>query len=75
MPPTLPLTKDSQLLLFLLVLRTVLVLSKEIRDTARGGEGAEERRVSFPELGAPPPLFISSAPLSCSLLHRNKSLV
>lgn len=43
MTQTLPLNKDSQLLLFLLVLRTVLGLSKESEATTGGGEQEKER--------------------------------
>lgn len=40
---TLPLHKNSQLFLFLLVLRTVVGLSKESEATTGGGEQEKER--------------------------------
>lgn len=42
MTPAFPVNKDSQLLLFLLLLRRVLGLSKEIRASTGGGERDRE---------------------------------
>lgn len=54
MTPVFPVNKDSQLLLFLLLLRRVLGLSKEIRASTGGREKTGKRLNTIPGIRSSP---------------------